>query len=1471
MNKIYKIIWSKTQQRYVVVSELARRCTKQTGRSVCKSAAALLAVLALTASVGAMPAWAADTTYAHEETVGNNNASSWNDTESTFDANSSDNTSKGDGNSFIYANTNTVDGDLNTLKGEEGKTTDKNTVQGDSNILTSSSNNIVNGGVTNHIGSGENARDDGGNELTDSDENIITGDNNTLSSSSGNTIMGGIAKVVGHDSGDKLGKKAEGGNTLTNSDKNNVQGDQNKLTNADNNTIVGGTLVVKSEYGGGVEGGNELRNADNNAVTGDKNKVYEADNNIIIGDSNEVGQWANNPTNDPDKELGIELDNNTIEGSDNKIYHGGNNAIKGNENAIGRSDYDPSSENDITGNTNTLYAASQNNITGNRNQLTQASGNDVYGDNNILNRGSTDGSTADSNHVWGDGNELDNFNSSWVLGSENKIGSTSDKSENNLIFGSRNIAEYMTESMVLGNNNVIGSDTSHHALIDSLLIGSDMTFGKITDLKNSVAIGKNISASLGSDFILIGNNIEASNTVDDTNPYSANQAVVVATDTKQVSDRATMVGYGTAADEGSVAVGLNASAMGDNSIAIGPEAKTQDWNAVAIGYNSSVGKEADYGIALGRNSTISDNSMSAVTIGSYAFVGENAASAIVIGGNGEWGGSSETAYDGDRSAVKDGASQSIAMGAAVTVDTGAKNSIAIGGPEVIGHRENRSEVTVGTNSVNATIIGIGSTIGAESPFNTVYGSESSIGGNTERSIAVGAEVVIGDDVDYATAIGNKATVQAANSVAIGSNSEVATSDILSEQDVKDFLNKENSLYEAFNIEHGDTNGVVSVGKDGMARRVLNVDRGRISATSTDAINGSQLYDLANDFNTKINNAGGTWNLTTNANPNDDVQTTIGKNNTVDFSGTIKDIQLGDDADTGEAILTEHQNIQISQETQYEEDGKTVKGTNVTFDLNDRIILGDSVESYNQVILDGFTGSIYVGGLSGVSIAKDPEYGNGYIINGLANKEWTYANYTNGVYENSGKAATEAQLHDAFGYLDNKINNMEIESDDGNITIKHPEGETTTGGNTGTGNTGEIGTGTGETGTTGGNETGSTGGSGTSSETPANDNTHFVGLTEDVVLGEQNEDGTFNSGSLTVQKDGKGNAITINKEDENGVGNGLVSGLNNTDWDWNKYEQGGYATDNAATEAQLHGAMQGTVQYDRDEDGNPDYTNITLNKGGDSVSIHNVAPGEISSTSTDAVNGSQLHEAWTQINDNTTAITNIGNKVGELDNRIDEVGAGAAALAALHPLDFDPDDKWDFAAGYGNYRGENAVAIGAFYRPNEDTMFSVGGTVGNDDNMINAGVSFKIGQGNGVSTSRVAMAKEIKDLRKEIETLKSAMVEMNAGRKLDTSKLQLFPDVPQNHWAYEYVATLAGNGMLEGYPSGNFDGSRTMTRYEFAAVLYRAMLNGAKLSDKILAEFAPELERFTVDVVHQDKDGNPTVERVRVVKRDDTAK
>ena len=272
-----------------------------------------------------------------------------------------------------------------------------------------------------------------------------------------------------------------------------------------------------------------------------------------------------------------------------------------------------------------------------------------------------------------------------------------------------------------------------------------------------------------------------------------------------------------------------------------------------------------------------------------------------------------------------------------------------------------------------------------------------------------------------------------------------------------------------------------------------------------------------------------------------------------------------------------------------------------------------------------------------------------------------------------------------------------------------------------------------------------------------------------------------------------------------------------------------------------------------------------------LSITHVAPGEISAASTDAVNGSQLYATNQMVQENRQNITQLGNSLNKLDNRINRVGAGAAALAALHPLDFDPDDKWDFAAGYGNYRGANAAAVGLYYRPNEDTMFSVGGSFGGGENMINAGVSLKIGGGSHVSTSRVAMAKEIRDLRQALEDQAAEMAQLKAMHHLaiDPNKSMLFPDVADNHWAYEYVTKLAGNGIIEGYPDGLFKGNQMMTRYEFAAIVYRLMEKGLGHTDpemnRLAREFSNELSYIRIDTIHQDKDGTPTVQRVRVKK------
>ena len=397
-------------------------------------------------------------------------------------------------------------------------------------------------------------------------------------------------------------------------------------------------------------------------------------------------------------------------------------------------------------------------------------------------------------------------------------------------------------------------------------------------------------------------------------------------------------------------------------------------------------------------------------------------------------------------------------------------------------------------------------------------------------------------------------------------------------------------------------------------------------------------------------------------------------------------------------------------------------------------------------------------------------------------------------------------------------------------------------------------------------------------------TYHVNLNDDITLGTdpskqisiKGSEGTIKAGQVTV----------------NGTA-GTVNNLTNKTWDPNNITSGQAATEDqlkvVSGQAGKHSSVtagsnisvttgtnaNGGTEYKVAVVDTPTFKTVTTGntvmsnsgltiKNGPSITqtgvdaggkrITNVAAGK---ADTDAVNVSQLKQ--------------IGGAINKVDNRINRVGAGAAALAALHPLDFDPDDKWDFTLGYGNYKDAHSLALGAFYRPNEDTMISVGGSIGGGENMVNAGLSMKLGQGNHVSTSKVAMAKEIKDLRAELENVKGALLKVADGRPLDSmdmDKMQLFPDVPENHWAYDYVATLAGNGVIVGYPDGQFGGDRMMTRYEMAALIYRAMQNGAAADDRMaraLKEFEPELERIRVDTISKHKDGTPDIQRVRVIK------
>ena len=574
------------------------------------------------------------------------------------------------------------------------------------------------------------------------------------------------------------------------------------------------------------------------------------------------------------------------------------------------------------------------------------------------------------------------------------------------------------------------------------------------------------------------------------------------------------------------------------------------------------------------------------------------------------------------------------------------------------------------------------------------------------------------------------------------------------------------------------------------------------------------------------------------------------------------------------------------------------GTEYTIGLGDKVTLG--TDPTKQVSIDGTTGIIKAGdkvtidGTTGnIDAGKVKINGKDGTVNGLTNKTWDPNNIT------SGQAATEDQLKE----VDNKITNTSTELTNKGMDFAGNEGEFHR-------NLGEKVTIKGE-GTKAASEYSgenirtfadtngnvvvkmdknlktetivATGKDGKNGKIGINGNdgqTTNISVTSDGKPGVDGAPGTTTTRIVYEKPDGtKEEVATLNDGMKYGgdTGNVIKKKLN---------EQvnvvGGITdTNKLTTEDNLGVVSDGNnnlkVRMAKDLKGLNSVTTNTLTVGDVKIDnsginagnkkITNVAAGDVSPNSTDAVNGGQLWKTNQTIN-------NIGGAVNELGTRVNRVGAGAAALAALHPLDFDPDDKWDVAAGYGNYKDAHAVAVGAFYRPNEDTMFSVGGSFGGGENMVNAGVSVKLGQGNHVSTSRVALAKEVEDLKAIVKAQSAEIKAMRGAMQSGTSVMKdvNFPDVPKDHWAYSYVKSLADRGLLEGYPDGEFKGDRSMTRYEFAAIIYRALQNGAPIDSdmaKAIGEFDPEinrikdLDRTRVDRISGKDNDRHKVERVRV--------
>ena len=686
----------------------------------------------------------------------------------------------------------------------------------------------------------------------------------------------------------------------------------------------------------------------------------------------------------------------------------------------------------------------------------------------------------------------------------------------------------------------------------------------------------------------------------------------------------------------------------------------------------------------------------------------------------------------------------------------------------------------------------------------------------------------------------------------------------------------------------DNLGVVSDGNNNLKVRLAKALKGLESVTTGDTV--------MNNNGVTINNgaAGNPVSLTKNGldNGGNKITNVAAGVNGTDAVNVNQLNTVAGEAAKHTTVKAKDSNVTITERP------NASGGTEYTIGLGDKVTLG--TDPSKQVSIDGTTGIIKAGdkvtidGTTGnIDAGKVKINGKDGTVNGLTNKTWDPNNIT------SGQAATEDQLK----AVDQKITNTSTELTNKGMDFAGNDGEFHR-------NLGEKVTIKGE-GTKAASEY-----SGENIRTFADANGNLTVKmdknlkTETIVAtGENGKDGKIGingkdgvTTNISITRDGKpgvdgapGTTTTRivyekpdgSKEEVATLNDGMKYGGDTGNVIKKKLNEqvnviGGITdTNKLTTEDNLGVVSDGNnnlkVRMAKDLKGLESVKTNTLTVGDVKIDnsginagnkkITNVAAGDISANSTDAVNGGQLWKTNQTIN-------NIGGAVNELGTRVNRVGAGAAALAALHPLDFDPDDKWDVAAGYGNYKNAHAVSVGAFYRPNEDTMFSVGGSFGGGENMVNAGVSVKLGQGNHVSTSRVALAKEVEDLKAIVKAQSAEIKAMRGAMQSGASVMKdvNFPDVPKDHWAYSYVKSLADRGLLEGYPDGEFKGDRTMTRYEFAAIIYRALQNGAPIDSdmaKAIGEFDPEinrikdLDRTRVDRISGKDNDRHKVERVRV--------
>ena len=905
------------------------------------------------------------------------------------------------------------------------------------------------------------------------------------------------------------------------------------------------------------------------------------------------------------------------------------------------------------------------------------------------------------------------------------------------------------------------------------------------------------------------------------NTINADNAVAYGNSNKAIGTNSLAGGeYATAKGRNSVAIGSSAQALKDNTFAIGSQARTNGVNTVAIGNGAyatganalamGYGTTAEGKDSLALGSLVKSTSKNNVAIGMVVTTNSNDSVGI---GTAVTTNSNNSVGIGNN--VVNNLSNSIGIGNGVATDfntigigngveTKVQDTIAIGNGVIsngessvaIGnaiHADGIGTVNVGTNvsakGVSSIVVGRDTTVNGDDTTvvganngiidadqSAIFGYNNKMLDNAKEQLIFGSNsqtkeqgaTVLGSHAQAtqvdAFAIGNNTIADVQNGVAIGTNSvtelAVGTSNI---KDNTTDIRFSNSTYAGSNPD-----SVVSFGTNGRAgaggvtsytRQLQNVAAGRVSATSTDAINGSQLYDVAleaqkhntvvdgtNTTVTSEDNNFGRKEYKVNVNKDlvdmnsasfgkvtDDVHSYIGKDKAHFFDGTTS---TNTKVDANGMKLENTDNLDAAE---YTMDGMTANsnGKSISFTTNGISAGGQIINNVKAGVAD--TDAVNYkqlkDSISTESVITDNQVDNIAAVRVVNGKSTGDANAQYGVYVSKNTVTDIAKAANKF---------------EGDSVIKV---ETTTGAN------------------------------------------HTADTTTFKFDG--------NEAAKVLPVSYKANGGTTNKVMAD-------KGLN--------FVNGNHI--NASVGA------DGLVRFDLDQN------------------IPN------------------------QINSNANAINGLSDKVAK-NHKISERGiAGTAALAALHPLDFDPDHKLDVMAGYGHFHGSNSVALGAAYRPNEDLMFTVGSTVGNGDTVVNAGVSYKVGAKSGVSRSKVAVAKDVADMKREMEAMKAQNAKITAilnavlGADLPQDQNTVFPDVPENHWAFEAVDDLAKRGLIIGYEDGMFKGDRVLTRYEFAEVVHRAIQRAkeinAPIDGRLVDEFKPELLRFEVEQ-------NGKLERVHTLK------